>query len=403
MEIRAISDEEVPALRAVLLATFGGDPGADPLGDERFRALVPAGGAFVAIDRGQMVGAAATYVFDMTVPGGALPISGLTMVAVRPTHRRRGALRALMAAHLDDTRRRGHAISGLWASEATIYRRFGYGIAAEGDDLSFQSDGLGIAAGYDLDEMLVLEEPAPEILPRLYDTARLSRPGMMSRSAAWWRYRRFADRPDQARGASPRRHAVSRRGETATGYITYRHRLGMDQGLAAGGMEIEELVATDARAEATLWRYTGVIDLFPKVSYWNAPIDATLPWLCDNPRRVRRRRYDTLWLHLLDVPAALAARRYGADGRLVLDVVDPPSPEARTYELTISDGAAACAPASAAADLRLDRAALGSLYLGHVPASLLARAGLARGEGPALALADRMFASPAAPWCTEIF
>ena len=64
----------------------------------------------------------------LTVPGGAvLPMAGLSWVAVSPTHRRRGALRAMFAEL--HGRMGDYPIAGLQASEAGIYGRFGYGPA----------------------------------------------------------------------------------------------------------------------------------------------------------------------------------------------------------------------------------------------------------------------------------
>jgi len=168
-------------------------------------------------------------------------------------------------------------------------------------------------------------------------------------------------------------------------------------------VEIEELIATDARAEATLWRYVGSVDLFPRVSWSNAPVDGSLPWIVSDARRVRRRPTDTLWMRLDDVPGALAARRYLGDGTLRLAVADPPSPETPVYELRVEGGAAKCVPSRGDADLRLDRATLASLYLGAVTPSTLARAGCIAGDPAAVSLADRIFAASVAPWCQEVF
>jgi predicted acetyltransferase len=403
MEIRPITDDEIPLFRTALVSTFGGDVASDPNGDARFRALIPAGRAVAAFDGAQIVATSAAFDFTLTVPGGSVPMSGLTMVAVRPTHRRRGLLRELVRAYLEETRRRGQPVGGLWASEAPIYGRFGFGVAAECDDLSFLATGLEVAAGRELDDMAILDESAPEELAAVYDRARAERPGMLSRSPDWWRYRRFTERPELGKSGSPRRFAVARRAGAATGYVIYRQRASFSEGLPDGKVEIEELLATDARAEATLFRFVASVDLFPHVTWSNAPPDNLLPWLASDPRRIRRRRTDTLWLRLDDVAAALAARRYAADGVLVLDVTDPPSPEPLRCALSVEGGAATCAPDAGRADLRLDRAALAGLYLGAFSPPILARAGRIAGAPPALALAERMFATPVAPWCTEIF
>jgi predicted acetyltransferase len=404
IDIRPIRDDEVPAYRAAVLGVFGGDPGADAVGNERLRATIAPGRAWAAFDRGLIVGTAGTFDFGVTVPGSErpLPFAGLTMVTVRPTHRRRGILRALVAAHLEEARSRGLAASALWASEASIYQRFGYGLATELDEVSFVGPEARFAQG-PLDDVEPLDETAPEVVPPVYDAVRAGRPGMLTRPEPWWKYRRFMDRPDQQQGASARRHAVARRGGAATGTIAYRLRGGWDQGVAAGTMVIDELIATDARAEATLWRFAAAIDLFPKVTYWNAPVDALLPWIVEDGRRIRRRRTDGMWLRVDDVPAALAARRYLGDGTLRLEVIDPPAASGAVFELAVAGGAGSCAPSRGDADLRLDRAALGSIFLGGLRPSLLARAGRVQGAPAAVALADRLFDVERPPWCAEVF
>lgn len=395
-EVRPIRDEEVPAFRASMMLTFGGDAAVDVNGDTRFRALIASGRAFAAFDRGMVVGTAGTFDFTLTVPGGAVPMAGLTMVSVRPTHRRRGILRRLMDLHLCEARARGVALSGLWSSETAIYGRFGYGVAAESDELSFRAPALDLPESPG-DELEFLDAVAPAELRPIYEAVRTTRPGMLSRSDAWWRWMRFTERPFITPVPSPRRHVLIRRDGVPTGYVAYRQRAAFEQGLAAGTVVVEELVAVDTRAELTLWRFLCSIDLFPQVRYWNAPVDSILPWVTADRRRLQRQRTDALWLRIEDVAAALAARTYAADGALGLEI------DGQGYELRVEGGRARCAAGASPASLRLDRAALGSIYLGGVAVSLLARAGRITGDPRAVALADRMFTSPRAPWCPEIF
>lgn len=379
-----------------MMLTFGGDAAVDAQGDTRFRTLIPAGRGFAAFDRGMVVGTAATFDFSVTVPGGSVPMAGLTMVSVRPTHRRRGILRRLMELHLGEARARGVVLSGLWSSESSIYGRFGYGIAAESDDLTFRTPGLKLVDG-PTDDLEFLGEVAPAELPPIYEAVRKTRPGMLSRSDAWWRWVRFTERPMFTPMPSPRRHVLVRRDGVPTGYVTYRQRTSFENGLANGTVVVEEILAIDRRAELTLWRFLCAVDLFPQVKFWNAPVDSILPWVVSDPRQLQRRRTDTLWLRIDDVPAALAARTYATDGVLPVEI------DGRGYELRIEGGAARCVAAAAPAALRLDQSTLGSIYLGGVSVSLLARAGRISGDPETLALADRMFASPYAPWCPEIF
>jgi predicted acetyltransferase len=404
-EIRTVADDELPAFHAAMFATFGQDPESDPAVPDRIRALIAPEQRWAAFDGGDVVATAGTFDHAIALPGGGrIPMAGLTMVVVRPTHRRRGILRELIRLHLDDARRRGFAISGLWASEASIYQRFGYGIAAEGDFVEIDdAHAVAFAEPREHDEVRWIDEArARRELPAIYDRATAGRPGALIRSEAWWRERRFLESPLVAGGASRRRHVVAARAGELVGYLQYRQRPGFTNGLPAGQLDIIELLGIDTRAEATLWQLALRADLFPRVTWWNAPTDNPLPWMVTDARRVRRRRTDTLWLRLDDIAAALAARRYAADGELRLAV------DGAAWELAVSDGGSArCTPAASAAsarfELRLSRPALGSLYLGGVSASQLARAGAIHGDPAAIAMADRLFASSIAPWCPEIF
>lgn len=396
MEIRRITDDEVPAFRRTMITTFGGDPDSEAGADDRIRALLEPDRRFGAFDRGVCVATAGSYAQTVTLPGGAeLPMAGLTMVTVRPTHRRRGILRALIELHFADARDHGEPISGLWASEASIYGRFGYGVAAEGDDLQLEAIGVDVAAGRELDELEDLTGGAEVIAP-VYDAVRATRPGMISRSPAWWTWRRFRDRDDLRHGASSRRHVITRRDGAVTGYLASRQKLDWtDGGLPRGAFQIDELIAIDARAEATLWRHAASIDLFPKVSYWNAPADTLLPYLLADPRRIRRVRTDSMWIRVEDVAAALSGRRYLHDGRLCLAIDDGPA-----FALEVEGGVGRCAPTDRAPELRVTRPALGSLLLGGTSPGLLARAGQVSG---AVTAAERLFPWPVPPWCAEMF
>ena len=84
-----------------------------------------------ARENGTIVGGAGAFPFELTVPGGVVPTAGVTVVGTFPTHRRRGVLRAMMRAQLDDVHARGEPLALLWASEDTIYGRFGYGMASQ--------------------------------------------------------------------------------------------------------------------------------------------------------------------------------------------------------------------------------------------------------------------------------
>ena len=397
--IRAIRDDEVNAFRIALMTVFGGDADDDPHGDDRFRHLVAREQAWAAFDGPHIVATAASYNMEIGIPGGTLPMAGLTNVTVRPTHRRRGLLRALIGHHLDDAKARGFAASGLWASEASIYRRFGYGMAASHDQVEISNaHSVNFIDGGTRDDVAWINEAqARAAMPAIYATATAGRPGAVRRTEVWWRERRFLEAPFVRAGASRRRHVLAMRADVPVGYVSYRQRGGFDTGQPSGKLEIIELIGIDAPAEATLWQFVMRVDLFPTVTWSNAPSDLVLPWLVDDWRRVQRTRGDNMWLRIDDVAAALARRRYQNDGTLCLNV------DGVTWELTVRDGTGQCARATKAPDITLNQATLSSLYLGSVPAQHLAAAGWITGTAAAIASTDRLMAWPVAAWCAEIF
>ena len=135
---------------------------------------------------------------------------------------------------------------------------------------------------------------------------------------------------------------------------------------------------------------------------WLLPVDHPLLLLVAEPRRLRWSVRDALWVRLVDVGAALAARAYAATDPVVLEVVDEFCPW-NHGRWRVS--AAAVERTSAAADLSADVTALGSVYLGGFSWMQLARSLRVTELQPGgLARADALFTRhDPAPWCPEIF
>src|SRR2546430_17373477 len=128
METRNPTEEELrPAMQAGA-ASFGDQQKEEDF--EREKKLLPLERFLAAYDDGSPIATAAAYAFDLTIPGGQLPAAGVTWVGVQPSHRRRGVMSAMMRQQIQDVHDRGEPLAILWASEAAIYGRFGYGLAA---------------------------------------------------------------------------------------------------------------------------------------------------------------------------------------------------------------------------------------------------------------------------------
>lgn len=403
--VRPITEEEVPMFRRQMSRGFGDDISEEDEKDtSRFTDHVSVERTRCAFEGDLMVGTLAWFDLDVSVPGGGtLPMAGTTMVTVQPTHRRRGVLRSMMAAHLEAVRSAGVPLAGLWASESSIYARFGYGVAA--DMASIELDARQVEFAADPPEVAILLVDGDEArgsLPAVYERLRAQRPGMISRDDQWWHWRFFDDPERWRRGRSANRFAVARSAVGIDGYAIFRQEQEWSD-FPKGKVHVTEVAAATPVAHEALWRFLTRVDLFPNVAYWNLPVDDELRWRITDPRRVRPKLSDSEWIRILDVSAALAARRYAVDGTVRLGIADAMYPEAGTYELTVVDGAAECTPVSAPPDVSLSVADLAAIYLGSRRLPMLVRSGRIEGSEPALRRTAAMFAWDPAPWCPEVY
>lgn len=405
-EIRTITDGDAEMFRSRVSRGFGGDAESDDASRERFKAIFELERTLAAFDGAEMIGTGAGFSLGLTVPGGAeVPMGGATVITVQPTHRRRGVLRSLMGRHLDDVAERGEPLAGLWASESSIYGRFGYGPATQRVVAKIDAQAVGLRQETPAGPVRLLETgDADPVLRSTYEAARPSRAGMLTRSDAWWTHRLLADPESWREGRSKLRHAVYGESGSIEGYASYRQKSKWEDFLAHGEVDISEVIATTPEAHTALWAFLTNIDLFPNVEWWNMPVDDPLLWKVGDTRRIKRELADALWVRIMDIPAALSARTYDSEGVVVFRLTDPTRPQlSGTYRLEVADGVGNCERADAPADVSLEADILGSLYLGGADAISMAVAGRIDGDAEAVRRIHRLFRSDHPPWCPEVF
>jgi predicted acetyltransferase len=360
------------------------------------------------------VGITMCYSFQLSVPGQeVLPAAGVTFVAVLPTHRRRGVLSSMMRRQLADVRDRGEPLAILWASESVIYSRYGYGRASWNLDFTLRRGEGTLAStpsrGSGLRLRLAEPEAALPELAKVYDAMLPTRPGCFGRNDAWWR-RTVYDPAAERQGASPLHCLLAEDASGPRGYALYS---GVDTWsgfLPENVLTVRELIAVDPAASAALWADLLTRDLTSEFRVPRRPVDDPLLYQLADPRRARPQLNDALWVRIVDVPRALAGRKYSSPVDLVIEVRDEILPSnAGRWRLTAtaetSDGlAATCVPASSAADLALDVTELGAAYLGGTRLGALAGGGLVAELRPGAArqLSAALSWDPA-PWCPTVF
>ncbi|WP_329243392.1 GNAT family N-acetyltransferase [Streptomyces sp. NBC_01478] len=406
MEIRPTTDDDLDVFVDTLHAAFGLFPETPTEGGGLWWSALEIDRCLLATAAdGRPVGTAGAHSFELTLPGETVvPVSGVTAVGVLPSHRRQGVLNAMMRHQLTELRARGESLSVLLASEALIYRRFGYGPATYTQRLTVPRHRAALtlprARGTDGElttgsvELLRRAE-CGEILEEVYDRYRRAQPGALSRPHRWWALR--AGQPPIS--PKPRYVAVHRDADgVPDGYASYS--LGESQTLT-----VDETIATDDAVFTALARFVLGHDLVGQVVFKHVPPGHPLRWqLADFRAGEVGGDTDWLWVRLLDVPRALTERGWSTDGELVLDVDDPFLGEHGRYLLTVRDGKADCVPTGREPDLSLDISDLGSVYLGGTAPSTLVRAGHIRAHRPdAPALADALFRADRAPHCLHWF
>ncbi|MFT3899168.1 MAG: GNAT family N-acetyltransferase [Gordonia sp. (in: high G+C Gram-positive bacteria)] len=399
LQFRPAVDADWPEIFAADARAFGIDAPRDDLVRANEKARIANDDVVVARDTAlpgePLVGQAMYYRLTMSVPGGRVAFPGLTWVSVAATHRRRGVLRELLTRLRAKWTDEHHPIAALWASEGTIYERFGFGPAMFTQDIRIESrQDLRIPAPKRPQVRYATVADFAELAPDIYDRWADVHPGVMLRDQLWWEDYLLDDRPAARPFTTQDRQYLLH----PDGYATY-HLDSTSPGLEAA--RIEEVVAVTDEAHTELWRILASLDLVSTTTGTLAVGDPLRFKLVDLRGVKVVDEYDTLWVAVLDVAGALTARTYASDVDVTLVVDDPIGTAGGSYRFRITGGAATVTEGGDGTDgeVSCDIAALGSLYFGGVDARSLAAASRVRAGSPELlaAFADvwRTSAHPA--------
>jgi predicted acetyltransferase len=396
-EIRVLdSEDDLIAAANVFRTAMIGFPRLADLAPGQITRLLEPGRTIGAFVDGQLVGTADAVTSTLTLPGGTMVgHAAVTHIGVLPTFTRRGVASDLVRHQLHDVAARGEAVATLRASEATIYERYGYGVASSSQTVEVQTARAvlrpGVAAGGPV--RLLDTADVWDVLPRIYADNRPSRPGTIDRPDVWWHGVRLRTES----GAGPWYVAVHGIPGAENGFVRYRP-IDTDKWFVSDQRTIvvEDFFAPDVDSYLGLLRFLLGLDLIDRVVFWMLPVDDPLPWLLLDQRAARvSATHDETWLRIVDAEKALAAREYGGDGTVTIAVDDPLLPDNSITVAITGDGAERT---DLRPQLRVGVAGLAAVLLGGATWRNLAVAGLAEAENvSALAAADRLFAAREAP------
>lgn len=408
IEIRPTRPEDYRAAANTISAALLFPPPTDEWFERSLPSWQEMPSTFTAWDGDRCVGHAGQFVFDTTVPGGALlPTGGVSRVGVLATHRRRGSGSGLMRALVADAADRDLTLMSLRASEAVIYPRFGFGVAGEYTECKLIAHRARPIAGAATGGSFRLLSPDEllDVVPPLYERVAHRRPGVVSRPSSWWR-RYLREAIDQSKASFV---AVHTGDDGDDGYVHYTVEWNDVPG-AGGKGSVHDLFGASDAVELALWRYLLDVDLVQEWTADERPVDDLVRFACYDRRAYQIKSVDDeQWLRLVDVDAALTARTYApVDGVVTIGVHDPLlGRNDGTWRVTAA-GAERLddrAPSEASGvDIATTIGSLSAAYLGGTPWWTLAATGaVTAGDPAAVARADALFASQPLPWCGSHF
>lgn len=399
LTIRTIDESDLPEFQRVMAWAFL----SDVLGeDSKWLKVLERDRAHAVFDGDEMIGTSGILTREITVPGGRqAPAGAVTVVSVKPGHRRRGVASLLMKTQLHGMHESGEPLAMLWASEGSIYRRYGYGEYATSIAMLTMPTRMPFHRNVHVSDARIRQVSREEALPvmrEFHEQVRSTRVGWLSRVEHSWDVQ-LADREIDRGGLSGYRYCLH-----PEGYVVFRVKGKSGPGGPADELHVRELVCTTEQAYADLYRFLLDMDLAGSISFYTA-WDDPITHMVDNPRQVRREASDALWMRIVDIDRALPLRAYSSDVDSVLEVEDSFCPwNSGRWRLTVKGGEATVARTEDPADVSLDIAALGSAFLGGARLSVLRRAHRVVEHTPGHVDALTMaFLGTHEPHCPEVF
>ncbi|NYH55417.1 putative acetyltransferase [Nocardiopsis arvandica] len=402
-------DEYIEVMRVVGEALLSPEPPRER--EHHLRPLLDAEGydrVLVAVDGDEVVGSVNDFAFEMAMPGGPRPVAGVTGVGVWPTYRRRGVLSAMMRRQLADIHARGEHYAALWASEGAIYGRFGYGPAVAEMETGLRRPHARLRADAPRDPSLRIRLADPEQvrpdLERVHREVAAVQAGRFQRAEHWWD-RTLRDLPEQRGGGGPLRAVVVSGPGGPLGYALYRTRNRWERDGSHGEVHVQEVTATAPAAWTALYEHLFNRDLVGEVLFASLAVDDPLHHLLADRGRAVPTLYTSLWVRLVDVPAALSERSYAAPVEAVLEVADRFAPwNAGRWRLRAGTGGARVEATDAAPDVSLDVSHLGAAHLGQTALDGYLRAGLLTEHTTGtVERLDTALHRSRAPFCGQVF
>lgn len=348
----------------------------------------------------ELVGTTCLLRSRLALPGGStVPMAAATGIGVRADRTRRGIFTRLQRECLTLAAAEGFVVVGSRVSEATIYGRFGHGVGTMSRAVRLYPHEARlrpeVPGGGEV--RLIDGGSSIDLLPQLCERLGPYRPGVIERSAGWWKAK-WEPLAQSGKGAVVAVHSGP---DGDDGFAVYQAMRSGDSG-ARVTLMVRDFQAATPEAVTGLWRFLLGVDLVEEVCARRRPTDELIEGMLVDWRACRTHSLnDDLWLRLVDVPKALDARAYGDGDPLVMEITDELMPTNSGSFRISPDGVQRT---SEQAQLSLNTEGLAMAYLGGTSFTTLAGIGFLRAtDDKALSNADRLFGTGSAPFCGTTF
>ncbi len=344
---------------------------------------------------------------DGSINAGAeiLPATLITDVTVRPDHRRRGLMRRLMAQALGEARDRGTPVALLTATEATIYARFGFGVATLVNDVEVTATERfrihpEALAGHGRVRM-VSPDQAVDLIEAAFARFHTVQRGSVVRPHFYRNVLTGRFDWDRNTPVSSLRTVLHHGPDgEVDGWACYVPRTDC----FPHRVQVTDLGALSAQAHLGLWDFLGSLDLVGRVTHSGARLDDPLPWALADRRCYRvAGTSDRIWARVLDPVRCLAARPWHRDGTTVLQITDPLGLAAQTLRVEVRAGQVSVTATTDEPQVQIAAAALAGLWLGTASVAQLAGAGQVVGSPAALAAFTELTELADPPYANTFF
>ncbi len=403
LEVREARPEELAEVAKVTSLAFDAGPVPDTLLQLGVYEIFEPLGCW---EDGRLVACLSVGAMTATYEGVEVPLGAVSMVSCLPEERRRGLVGRLLVYALEQMRRRGLVLSGLFTPHPSLYRRYGWAVAHRQVRYIFHPKDL---APRWLESpqgrpRRVQEEDWP-LLDALYSRWRRARNGLLARSEAWWHRAVFNALYTPRRRP---REAVVWEGPAGqpTGYVVYdaeQRRLEREE---VHLVTVRDMVALDSHAFAGLLRFLLSFDLARDVV---VPGDGLEPLLLavDEAQRVEARLGMGMMLRLVDVQGALSLRpTFAPDGlAITLAVSDAAAPwNQGLWWVEAGGGRLHVLPGRGEPDIACDVAHLAPIYSGLLSVPEAVRTGLLQAKSQqAVEVAQRLLGARLPPGAPDPF